>query len=145
LKFAHDGFGEPPPGSGVLITSRLDKPFSHKSLRTLRRRGPDEIGFWSDDRVQVGHARLSHEAGTQRLARLVGKGKALELICTGERIGAEEAERIGLIAEAIEDDRLIERSLEAATQIAAWAPTSSWKPRWVTGCPSPGSCTCDPR
>jgi asparagine synthase (glutamine-hydrolysing) len=54
---------------GVLITSRLDKPFSHKSLRTLRRRGPDEIGFWSDDRVQVGHARLSviglDERGTQ--------------------------------------------------------------------------------
>src|SRR5215510_13277669 len=54
---------------GVLITSRLEKPFSHKSLRSLRRRGPDEIGFWSDDRVQVGHARLSviglDERGTQ--------------------------------------------------------------------------------
>ena len=37
--------------------------------------------------------------GTQRLARLVGEGKAMQLILTGEMIGAEEAHRLGLINE----------------------------------------------
>jgi enoyl-CoA hydratase len=56
------------------------------------------------------------------LPRLIGASRAHELMLTGRRFSADEAERIGLIAEAVEDDRLIERSLEAATQIAAWAP-----------------------
>jgi enoyl-CoA hydratase len=41
---------------------------------------------------------------------------------TGRRLPADEAERIGLVAETVEDDRLRERALEAAEQIAAWAP-----------------------
>ena len=56
------------------------------------------------------------------LPRLVGASRAHELMLTGRRFGAEEAERIGLIAEAVDDERLIERALEAANQIAAWAP-----------------------
>jgi enoyl-CoA hydratase len=41
---------------------------------------------------------------------------------TGRRVSAAEAERIGLVAEAVEDERLLSRALEAAQQIAAWAP-----------------------
>ena len=41
---------------------------------------------------------------------------------TGRRVSAEEAERIGLVAEVVEDDRLMERTREAAEQISAWAP-----------------------
>jgi enoyl-CoA hydratase len=41
---------------------------------------------------------------------------------TGRRVSAEEAERIGLLADLVEDDRLLARSVEAAEQIAAWAP-----------------------
>ncbi len=44
---------------GILVTSGLRRPFHRRQLQTLRRRGPDEIGFWSDDQVQLAHARLS--------------------------------------------------------------------------------------
>jgi asparagine synthase (glutamine-hydrolysing) len=44
---------------GILVSSGLSKPFSHRQLRSLRKRGPDEIGYWADDRVRIAHARLS--------------------------------------------------------------------------------------
>lgn len=54
---------------GILITAGLPGAFSHRALKALRKRGPDEIGFWSDDRLHVGHTRLSiiglDERGTQ--------------------------------------------------------------------------------
>ncbi len=56
------------------------------------------------------------------LPRLVGASRAHELMLTGRRVGAEEAERIGLVAGAVDDGSLSERALEAAAQIAAWAP-----------------------
>lgn len=56
------------------------------------------------------------------LPRLIGASRSHELMLTGRRVSAEEAERIGLVAETVDDDRLIDRSLEAAEQIAAWAP-----------------------
>lgn len=42
--------------------------------------------------------------GTQRLARVIGMGRALEMILTGEIIGADEAKQIGLVKEVIKDD-----------------------------------------
>jgi enoyl-CoA hydratase/carnithine racemase len=56
------------------------------------------------------------------LPRLIGASRAHELMLTGRRVGAEEAERIGLVAATVEDDRLIDRAVEAATEIAAWSP-----------------------
>jgi enoyl-CoA hydratase len=56
------------------------------------------------------------------LPRLIGASRAHELMLTGRRVDAEEAERIGLAAEVVEDDGLLERALEAAEQIAAWSP-----------------------
>jgi enoyl-CoA hydratase len=56
------------------------------------------------------------------LPRLVGASRAHELMLTGRRFDAIEAERIGLIAEAIDEDRLLDRALEGAIQIASWAP-----------------------
>jgi enoyl-CoA hydratase len=56
------------------------------------------------------------------LPRLVGASRAHEMMLTGRKVGAEEAERMGLVAEVVERDALLERALEAADQIAAWAP-----------------------
>ena len=59
------------------------------------------------------------DGGTQRLPRIVGMGRAMELIITGRVIGAEEAERIGLVSEVTPRGRCKERALELAQEIAA--------------------------
>jgi enoyl-CoA hydratase len=60
--------------------------------------------------------------GTQRMVRLLGKGKALELICTGDRIGAAEAERIGLVNKVVPPDQLMTAAEEMARKIMARGP-----------------------
>ena len=60
--------------------------------------------------------------GTQRLPRLVGKGRALQLILTGETISAQEAYRIGLVNEVVSAAGLIDRAETILKQIAANAP-----------------------
>ena len=60
--------------------------------------------------------------GTQRLPRLVGKGRALQLILSGEMISAQEAYRIGLVNEVVPAADLIARAEAILKQIAANAP-----------------------
>jgi enoyl-CoA hydratase/carnithine racemase len=60
--------------------------------------------------------------GTQRLPRLVGKGRALQLILTGEMISAQEAYRIGLVNEIVPRAELISRAEAILKQINANAP-----------------------
>jgi enoyl-CoA hydratase/carnithine racemase len=60
--------------------------------------------------------------GTQRLPRLVGKGRALHLILSGEMIGAQEAYRIGLVNEIVPPADLITRAEAILKKIAANAP-----------------------
>jgi enoyl-CoA hydratase len=56
------------------------------------------------------------------LPRLIGASRAHELMLTGRKVAAEEAERIGLVAGVVDSDALLDRALEAAEQIAAWTP-----------------------
>ena len=56
--------------------------------------------------------------GTQRLVRAVGKAKAMELCLTGRMMGAEEAERAGLVSRIVPADDLLEEALKTATRIA---------------------------
>ncbi|HDS1746936.1 MULTISPECIES: enoyl-CoA hydratase [Pseudomonas] len=56
--------------------------------------------------------------GTQRLTRAVGKAKAMELCLTGRLMGAEEAERAGLVARVVPQAELVEEALKVAATIA---------------------------
>jgi enoyl-CoA hydratase/carnithine racemase len=60
--------------------------------------------------------------GTQRLPRLVGKGRALQLILSGETISAQEAYRIGLVNEVVPTAELIPRAEAILKKIASNAP-----------------------
>ena len=60
--------------------------------------------------------------GTQRLPRLVGEGKAMELILTGEIIDANTAFAIGLVNHVVPADQLQTKTLEIATRIAEKSP-----------------------
>jgi enoyl-CoA hydratase len=62
--------------------------------------------------------------GTQRLPRLVGKGRALQLILSGEMIGAQEAYRIGLINEVVRAADLIARAEAVLRRIFSNAPVA---------------------
>src|SRR5215210_605152 len=60
--------------------------------------------------------------GTQRLVRLVGKGKAIEMILTGEIIDAEEAQRVGLVTRVVPPDGLVAAVRETARAIMSKGP-----------------------
>jgi enoyl-CoA hydratase len=87
-----------------------------------------ELALWCDLRIATGESRLGFperrwgvpliDGGTQRLPRIVGLGRALELILTGRIIDAEESLAIGLVTEIVPAGRHLERSLEIADALA---------------------------
>jgi len=64
-------------------------------------------------------------AGTQRLARLVGKGVALEMLLTGRHITADEAHRIGLVNRVVAPGDLLTEARVLATELAGKAPIAA--------------------
>ena len=60
------------------------------------------------------------DGGTQRLPRLVGLGRALEMILSGRAVAAEEAYRIGLVNEVVPPGHHLERALELAERLASF-------------------------
>jgi enoyl-CoA hydratase len=63
--------------------------------------------------------------GSQRMARAVGKAKAMEMCLTGRMMDAAEAERSGLVARVVPADQLVEEALKVAGEIAAMAPLAA--------------------
>ena len=57
--------------------------------------------------------------GTQRLTRVVGKAKAMDMVLTGRLIDAAEAERIGMVARVVAADKLLDEAMAAAEKIAS--------------------------
>jgi enoyl-CoA hydratase len=71
---------------------------------------------------EVALGTLSGAGGTQRLARAVGRAKAMDLVLTGRLVTASEAEKIGLISRVVSTGQALERALEVASLIAGKAP-----------------------
>ncbi|MEN8687269.1 MAG: enoyl-CoA hydratase-related protein, partial [Desulfuromonadales bacterium] len=89
--------------------------------------GGNELAMGCDLRIAADSAKFGQPevklgiipgfAGTQRLSRLVGKGRAKEMIYTGEMIDAAEACRIGLVNRVVAKDRLIEEAKALAMKM----------------------------
>jgi enoyl-CoA hydratase len=87
-----------------------------------------ELALWCDLRLATGESRLGFperrwgvpllDGGTQRMPRIIGLGRALDLILTGRIIDAEEAHEIGLLTEIVPTGRHLERALEIAEALA---------------------------
>ncbi|KTB47998.1 enoyl-CoA hydratase/isomerase family protein [Dehalogenimonas alkenigignens] len=71
---------------------------------------------------EIGLGLIPGWGGTQRLPRLVGGGRAAEMILTGRAIDAAEAERIGLVNKVVPDRELMAAALEMAGVIAEKSP-----------------------
>jgi enoyl-CoA hydratase len=119
-------------GQGVLdLIENIGKPVI-AAINGFALGGGCETAMACTMRIAVEHARFGQPevklgllpggGGTQRLPRLVGKGRALQLILTGETISAQEAWRIGLVNEVVPAADLIARAETILKQIMANAP-----------------------
>jgi enoyl-CoA hydratase len=92
--------------------------------------GGVELALWCDLRIATPGSTFGLferrwgvplvDGGTQRLPRIVGMGRALDLILTGRPVEAEEALQIGLVNEIVAPGKHLERALELAERIAAF-------------------------
>jgi len=71
--------------------------------------------------------------GSQRLTHAVGKAKAMEMCLTGRMMGAEEAERAGLVARVVPAAELIDEALKTAEAIASMAPLAAIATKEMVG------------
>jgi enoyl-CoA hydratase/carnithine racemase len=119
-------------GQGVLdLVENLGKPVV-AAINGFALGGGCETAMACTIRIAVEHAKFGQPevklgllpggGGTQRLPRLVGKGRALQLVLSGGMIGAQEAWRIGLVNEVVPAADLIPRAEAILKEIAANAP-----------------------
>jgi len=101
-----------------------------------------EIALWCDLRIATEDSTFGLferrwgvpliDGGTQRLPRVVGMGRALELTLTGRPVGAAEALRIGLVNEVVPPGRHTERALELAERLAGYPQETMLSDRRAT-------------
>ena len=94
--------------------------------------GGCEIALACDIRIAAEKAKIGQTelnvgilpgaGGTQRLRNLVGQGKAMEMILTGEPVSAQEAYEIGLVNKVVPLDKLVEEAMSMAKKIAEKSP-----------------------
>ncbi len=112
--FRHDSkpivaaINAPLAGSGLVMAMSFDFRFMSRAASAAF--GEVNIGI------------LPGGSGTQLMTRLIGGGRALELMLTGRRIFAEEAERIGLATRACDPQQLIPETLAFARELAQKPP-----------------------
>ncbi len=134
---------EPPPGDGevelhgmhklLLFLEEMSKPVI-AAINGTAMGGGCELALACDFRyiarggviglpeVRVGI--LPGAGGTQRMTRLLGTAKALELMLLGQVLDADEAARIGLVHKAVEPDELLPQTLALANELAERSPLS---------------------
>ena len=93
-----------------------------------------ELALWCDLRVAAEGSTLGFperrwgvpliDGGTQRLPRIVGMGRALDLVLTGRLVGADEAHAIGLLTEVVPAGEHLSRALEMAEGLAGFPQTT---------------------
>jgi len=94
--------------------------------------GGFELALWCDIRIAASNASLGLPevrigsipaiGGIRRLMNAVSSSNAMYALLSGRHIGADEALRIGLVSEVVNSERLLDRALEMATEIAHCAP-----------------------
>ena len=97
--------------------------------------GGCEVAMMADfiiasDKAQFGQPEITlgvgpGMGGSQRLTRAIGKAKAMEMCLTGRMMGAEEAERSGLVARVVPHESLLEEALKTAAKIAEMPPMAA--------------------
>ncbi len=133
--------GDDPEGEiDAWLDERPDGPLGFSRLRASKPTiaaisgwclaGGLELALWCDLRIASESARLGFterrfgvpliDGGTQRLPRIVGMGRALEMILTGRVVEAAEALEWGLVNEVVAPGRQLERALEIAEGLAGF-------------------------
>ncbi|MFT4068179.1 enoyl-CoA hydratase/isomerase family protein [Paraburkholderia sp.] len=111
--------------------AQIDKPVV-AAIAGMAIGGGLELTLWADYRIatesavmglpEVTHGRMPGAGGTQRLPRLIGMSRALDLIFSGRLIHADEAKYLGLVNEVVPDDMLFSAALAWAEQFTALSP-----------------------
>lgn len=130
--------GEIAPGEGAAGRNGLLRSFEQSSTVTIAAvnsvalGGGCELAMACDVRIAAESASFGQAeihlgivpgfGGTQRLPRLVGEAKALEMNLVGDSIDAFEAERFGLVNRVVRDHELLDTALLWATKLAGQAP-----------------------
>jgi len=116
------------PGGPLGFTRRTPSKPAIAAISGWCLAGGLELALWCDLRIAAQGSSLGFperrwgvpliDGGTQRLPRIVGLGRALDLILSGRIVGAEEALGMGLVTELVPTGRHLERALEIAEGLA---------------------------
>ena len=113
------------------LVSRIRKPII-AAVAGLALGGGCELAMMCDFVIAAENAKFGQPeitlgaapgmGGSQRLTRLVGKSKAMDMVLTGRTMDAVEAERAGLVSRIVPTEKLVDEALAAALKIAEMAP-----------------------
>jgi enoyl-CoA hydratase len=118
------------PGGPLGFTRRASPKPTIAAVSGWAVAGGFELALWCDLRVAATTATFGCaerrwgvpliDGGTQRLPRIVGQGRALDLVLSGRMVGVEEALAIGLVTEVVEPGEHLARALELAEALAGF-------------------------
>jgi enoyl-CoA hydratase/carnithine racemase len=133
--------GQPPAAGGPSVQARaveavaaIEQP-TIAAVQGYALGGGFELALACDIRIAAENAQFGFPeasrglmpslGGTQRLPRLIGRGKALELLLTAQSMDAAEAHRVGLVTSVVPPDRLLPEALSLAARLAEVAPLAA--------------------